>query len=127
MWQTMTALRNMREVLRPGGRLALLVPAYQFLFGTIDRLVGHHRRYTRTGLSAALTAAGFTIRDIYYMNSLGVFGWLLNNRIVKRREESPAQVLFYDKAVVPWLSRIERVIRPPFGLSLVAIAEKEKD
>ncbi len=119
------ALANMHHILGKGGRLALLVPAFQSLYGTIDRLVGHHRRYTKRGLGTKLTDAGFTIKDLYYLNSLGVLGWFLNNRLIKRREESPAQVKFYDSAVVPWLSRVERILRPPFGLSLIAVAERK--
>ena len=119
------ALSDMYTLLKPGNRLILLVPAFQFLFGTIDRIVGHHRRYSKRELSSRLIQAGFSIRGIYFMNCIAVFGWFLNNRVLKRREESPSQVALFDKCIAPWMQGIERVVRPPFGLSLIAIGEKK--
>lgn len=122
----MAALSNMFHMLGHGGRLALLVPAYQFLYGSIDRVVGHHRRYDKKELQNKLAGAGFAVEDLFYMNSLGVFGWFLNNRILKKDNESVPQVMAFDKLIVPWLRYAENISRPPFGLSLVAIAKKVK-
>ena len=49
------------------------------------------------------------------MNLLGTFGCFYNNRIIHRKEESLRQALLFDGAVVPWLSKIEKRIRPPLG------------
>jgi SAM-dependent methyltransferase len=119
------ALSNMFKILTRGGTLALLVPALPFLYGSIDRLVGHQRRYRKRELTEKLTRAGFSVSSIYFMNSIAVPGWFLTGRILKQREESPRQVWFYDSVVVPVLRRMERFIRPPFGLSLIVIARKE--
>jgi SAM-dependent methyltransferase len=116
------ALTRMFRLLRPGGFLTLLVPAFPFAFGVTDRLVGHYRRYRKHDLRERLTDAGFEIHDLFYMNSLALFGWFLNNRILKRGEHAPSQVIFYDSVIIPWLRVIERAQHPPFGLSLVAIA-----
>lgn len=118
------ALSNMFKVLGHGGQLALLVPSYQFLYGSIDRVVGHCRRYSRNELRKKIQDAGFAVEDLFYMNSIGVFGWFLNNRILKKENESPVQVRIFDKFFVPWLRYAEHIVRPPFGLSLVAIAKK---
>ncbi len=118
------ALAHMSTILGESGKLALLVPAFQSLYGSIDRLVGHHRRYEKQDLRRKLLAAGFTIHRLFYMNSLGALGWFVNNRILKRGSHNPSQVLFYDKFAVPLVRVIENMFKPPFGLSLVAIAEK---
>ncbi|MEN8262922.1 MAG: class I SAM-dependent methyltransferase [Nitrospirota bacterium] len=120
------ALLNMFETLKPGGHLALLVPAFQFAFGSIDRLVGHRRRYNRKDLSAKVIEAGFTLRSLHYMNFIALPGWFINNRVLKLEKESISQVLFFDRYIVPWLKKIENIISPPFGLSLVAICEKKR-
>lgn len=119
------ALSSMFNILKTGDKLVLLVPAYQFLYGSIDSIVGHHRRYSKKELLNILTKTGFSIKDIFFMNFIAVFVWFLNNRILKRQEESPAQVLLFDKFIVPWLQKVEHIRKPPFGLSLIAIGEKK--
>jgi SAM-dependent methyltransferase len=120
------ALSNMFDILSPGGHLALLVPSFQFVFGTIDELVGHKRRYNRKGLSEKLNGAGFEILELYYMNLIALPGWFLNNRVLKRNEESLPQVMLFDRFIVPWIKIVEGIIHPPFGLSLIAVCEKRK-
>jgi SAM-dependent methyltransferase len=55
------ALAEVARVLRPGGVLALSVPANPKLFGSSDVWAGHVRRYRRPELIEACTAAGFTV------------------------------------------------------------------
>lgn len=117
------ALKNIGHILAPGGRLLLIVPAIPALMGTVDRSLGHYRRYTRASVRSALAAAQYQVEHISYMNLLGIFGWLWNNRIIRREVGSPAQVIFYDRFIVPWLSKLERLFHPPVGLSLVCIAK----
>jgi SAM-dependent methyltransferase len=118
------ALDNMFSILTEGGKLILLVPAFQFMYGTIDRLVGHYRRYSKRDIETKLVTAGFYVKSISYMNCIAPFGWFLNNRILKKQEESLSQIIFYDRFVVPWLRKVEQIFIPPFGLSLVVVGEK---
>jgi len=60
------AVAELARVLRPGGRLLLSVPAYQWAWTDHDVRAGHHRRYTRPRLLAAVEAAawvGFLVLD----------------------------------------------------------------
>lgn len=120
----LAALSMMFTLLPRGGRLVIFVPAFQGLYGSIDRLIGHHRRYAKRELREKLTQTGFTILDLLFMNGIAPVGWWWNNRVMKRNEESPLQVMVFDRWVVPWLSKLERLWPPPFGLSLIALAEK---
>ncbi len=47
-------IRELARRIRPGGRLLLYLPAFDLLYSSMDRKVGHYRRYTRTGASALL-------------------------------------------------------------------------
>jgi SAM-dependent methyltransferase len=115
------ALKFMHSVLDPGGRAVILVPAFQFLFGTIDAKIGHFRRYRRHDLLPLMRAAGFTIEHSFYMNVIGMAGWFWNNRIRKINEEDAGQIQIFDRYIAPWAERVEQLLPPPVGLSLIAI------
>jgi SAM-dependent methyltransferase len=116
------ALRRLHASLAPGGRLLLLVPAHEWLYGAIDRAIDHHRRYERTGLEAKLREAGFQLEHTQFFNRLGVLGWYLNS-VILRRSRVPGLQLQLQNVLVPLL-RAERALHLPFGLSLVAVARR---
>ena len=118
------ALRHMYQALQPGGRLILLVPAHPRLYGTLDEVVGHFRRYERAGLREQVRDAGFSVQDCRYFNSVGAAGRYVIGRVRQQQETGAGQVRFYDRFVVPVLSRIERLAPPPFGQSLIVIGGK---
>ena len=62
------ALREMRRVIRPGGRLLLFVPTFMFLWGLQDEVSNHRRRYRLPELRRAVVAAGFEIERTTYAN-----------------------------------------------------------
>lgn len=117
------ALYNMAKILRPKGKLLLVVPAEPNLYGTLDRYLDHCRRYTRKGLSIKINKAGFEAKEIYYHNLLSAVGWFIGGRLLKSRVISKYQAILVDK-LVPLIAWAENKISPPFGLSLIAIAEK---
>ncbi len=119
------ALRGICESLQPGGRLILLVPAHPQLYGTLDEVVGHFRRYTRAEGREKMRAAGFTPLRCHYFNSVGAAGRYVIGRVRKQQETGQSQVRFYDRYVVPLLSRAERVVAPPFGQSLIVVGRKD--
>jgi SAM-dependent methyltransferase len=116
------AVRAMADALRPGGRLTLLVPAHPRLYGNLDRLYGHHRRYTRERLRRVVDEAGLELDDLYSFNLLGVPGWWLN-RFRSSPGISKTSLQAYEALLKLW-QPIERRRRPSWGLSLVAHARK---
>lgn len=119
-------LQKFNRILKPEGRLLLVVPAYQALYGSIDETVGHYRRYSKEELIEKVKEAGFVVEKVNRMNSLAVPVWFVVNRILRKKEQSPKMVLFYDQYVIPVLSKIEKLLPPPIGLSLVVRARKEE-
>ena len=115
------ALLNLRRLLRGKGHLILLVPALQALYGTVDIADGHHRRYARQALQHKLQRAGFRVVEMKYMNLLGALGWWWDGRFCKKRVHRKQALWLFDHLVPLW-KQLERWIRPPFGLSLVAVA-----
>jgi SAM-dependent methyltransferase len=118
------ALHGMASILAPAGVIVLLVPAFPALYGPIDRNLGHYRRYTRGSIARLAGATGLRIRKAHYMNAAGFFGWWMNSHIFKRGAQSERQIEIFDRYLVPLLSRVEGLARPPFGQSLFVVLEK---
>ena len=116
------ALKHMKHLLKKGGRVVIFVPALQAIYGTLDSLVDHHRRYNKKTLRAALQDAGFTVKDGYYMNMFGILTWFLAGRILKQKEFHKEACHMLDK-IVPALRKLESLGNPPLGQSLIMVAE----
>lgn len=113
------ALAEMAALVRPGGRVILLLPAFPALFGPVDRRLGHYRRYRRRGLRALAAAVGLAVERLEYVNCLGFFAWWLNARL-RRTSQSPRQIAVFDR-LAPSLERLERRIHLAFGQSLFSV------
>ena len=117
-------LRAASEILRAGGHLFLFVPAFQFLYGSLDRTFGHVRRYTRGDLIGKRRGVGYDVVTTRYMNVLGTLSWFMAGRVLRRRTLSPRAVAIADRTLVPLSATLERWVEPPFGQNLMVIARK---
>jgi SAM-dependent methyltransferase len=118
------ALRRMASVVAPGGHIVLLTPAFPSLYGPIDRNLGHHRRYSRGGIAKLARTAGLEPVKIHYVNAIGFFGWWANAHVWRREAQSAGQIRIFDRFVAPVSSRIESLVRPPFGQSLFVVLRR---
>lgn len=116
------ALRSAAGLVRPGGAVVVFVPAFNGAMSRFDRLIGHHRRYTRRTLAAALTAAGLDVERLHYVNSVGLISWFLLMRCARKIPRDGAALRCYDATVIRTVARFERRFRPPFGQSVFAVA-----
>ena len=117
------ALKNMAEVVCPGGVLIVLVPAFQALHGTLDVALGHYRRYNKKQLSQLGHQVGLTVDTLFYLNLFGLPGWWLNGKVLRRRI-LPRGMLDLYQLFVPLFKLTERLTGPPIGLSLVTVYRK---
>ncbi len=125
------ALDVFRTILVPRqGRLILVVPAHQALYGSMDRLADHCRRYSRRGLLAALAAHGFETLKARHFNLIGGLGWYLNAKLLPVKDLSaPAvnrQIRLFGTVVLPLARVVDALahgaLRIPFGQSLLVVA-----
>jgi SAM-dependent methyltransferase len=118
------ALRAFRGLLRPGGAVVLVVPAFPGAMSRFDRAIGHQRRYTRAVLSSALGQAGLHVERCHYVNAPGLLAWYVGMRLLGGRPKEGPLLTVWDRAVVPVERRIERYVRMPFGQSVFAVARR---
>ena len=119
-------LRTAATLLRPGARLVLFVPSLPFLYGTMDAQVDHQRRYTKTTLSEAVRSAGLKLERIEYFDFLGMVPWFLLGRVL-RHTTSGGGIPGYDRFAVPVCRAFDRLIGPPLGKNLIAVAGPLRD
>ena len=115
------ALRNIRSALAPGGRAVVLVPRGPDLFGTLDEVLGHRRRYTEESLRQLAAEAGFETREIRPFNRVGTPAWWWNGKVLRRRHFGLLQIAALN-LLTPLFRLVDRALPFP-PLSLVAILE----
>jgi len=77
------ALQNIRASLEKNGHAIVLVPSGPGLYGTLDKVLGHYRRYTRDQLVEACARAGFRVEKVLKFNRIGSPGWWWNGKVLK--------------------------------------------
>jgi hypothetical protein len=118
------ALVNIRSALSDDGHAIVLVPQGQWNYGTLDEVLGHHRRYSKAMLRQAAVAAGFKVKELVEFNRVGTIAWFVNGRIMRRRTFGLLQIWLLDK-LTPVLRLIDKALPLP-GLSLIAVLAPER-
>ena len=118
------ALSVMHAILGPGGHLVVYVPAGRCLYGTLDRALGHHRRYEASSLRRQMSHYG-RLETLFTMNLVGAPGWFVGSRLLRRQRLSGRMVALFN-VLTPLVAAFERRVKVPFGQSLVAGITKPK-
>ena len=119
----LAGLANIHGALAPGGRAVVLVPHGKEIFGSVDKALGHYRRYDAAELSAKMEQAGFRVERILEFNRISRPGWYWVGRLRKRPTISPIQVRLFDRLVWLW-RRLDRWLPWP-PTSIIAVGVKE--
>jgi hypothetical protein len=106
--------------------LLLFVPALPWLFGSLDEVVQHRRRYTRAALRTLMSSAELAIEELTYFDLAGVIPWFVAARILRLRTVTGPTARLYDRLVVPVGERLERHAKPPIGKNLLCVAVKPR-
>src|SRR5450631_2670376 len=85
-----TAIENAKTLLRIGGKLVVLVPAIPRLYNTLDRHLGHFRRYTKTELRELIEKAGLKFGGCRYFNAAAIPVWWYSGSLLKDEIVTPS-------------------------------------
>ncbi|MBZ5611407.1 MAG: glycosyltransferase [Acidobacteriia bacterium] len=117
------AIGSAASMLKKGGSMVVLVPQGPALFGSLDRALGHRRRFSQADLRALLARHGLAVKQMYQLNKIGTPGWWLYGKVLRRKHINKLMLKIFDKTVWIW-RRIDGLL-PWRGLSLIAVAVKE--
>ena len=98
----------------------MLSPAHPWLFTPFDAAIGHYRRYTRKTL-AALAPPTLVQERLDYLDSAGLLLSLGNRLFLKSAHPTAAQILLWDRRVVPVSRVLDPLLRRRAGKSVLAI------
>ena len=108
------------RVLRPGGRLIVLAPAYQALYSPFDKAIGHYRRYDRRSLMAC-SPPSCRLEKADYLDCVGVIASSANKAVLKQSVPALWQMMLWDKFMIPVSKVLDPLLGYQLGKSVVAV------
>ena len=126
-------VRQVYDLLEPGGYFVASVPAYQWLWSAHDVIHMHYRRYTKRTFRDLLENVGFTSIKFSYFNTF-LFPLAALKRLTQKNTD-PKNIrsivdpvpsvlnIVFDK-IFSAESTLLKKISLPFGVSVVAICRK---
>jgi SAM-dependent methyltransferase len=119
------AIRQIAGKLRAGGTLLIYVPAFALLYTSMDRKVGHLRRYKRRDLGVKVAAAGLTIETSEYVDSLGFLATLAYRFAGSEAGDINRGALrIYDRLAFPVSRCTDRILKRVIGKNILMVASK---
>ena len=133
------AIAELARVLKPGGTLAVTVPAWlaeRICWAITDEYHapfvegGHQRIYTEAGLRSQLRDAGLEPGGAHHAHALHAPYWWLKCAVGPKNDDNPLvkayhQLLVWDITKAPFVTRAaDTVLNPLIGKSIVIYAKK---
>ena len=117
------AVENLNKLLKKRGILLLVLPAHPKIYGSLDKHVGHFRRYEMNKLLSLLKSHNFDIILSKRINIIGALGWWFSGKVLKNTFVDLDKLSFFNK-IAPFVLPIEDIIGTPIGISILVVAQK---
>lgn len=117
------AISNANKLLKNGGNLIILVPAYQFLYNQYDKELFHFKRYVKNEVIEIFKKNNFEIINSFYFNAFGILGWFVSGKISKSKSIPSSQMNLFNKIVFV-AKLIDKIFFNKIGLSTIIIGQK---
>ncbi len=118
-----SVVAEMAEALAPGGVIIAYVPAFMLLYNSVDKQIGHHRRYTAESLKALFS--NLRVVHCEYADSLGFFAGLAFKAFDNGSGQvSKSAITLYDTFAFPISRILDAGFRHLLGKNVLIVAEK---
>ena len=119
------ALRHLARKIRLGGSVLVYVPAFSILYTSMDRKVGHLRRYRKRELGHKVREAGLAVREAEYVDSLGFFATLAYRAFGSDAGDiNRAALRTYDRWIFPASRLLDVAAKHVLGKNVLLVAER---
>ncbi len=116
-------LKRAHSLLRPGGKIGIIVPAIPGLYGSLDAKTGHYRRYRKQALASLVEQAGFEVTDLHYFDTVGVLPYWASIKLGSMPALSDRTTMLFDNVLVPMSKLVHRTWKSvPIGKNLLLVA-----
>lgn len=115
-------LKLAKKQLKPNGKAIVIVPSMPRLYGSVDSLSGHQRRFTFNELRQVAELSGFEVESIRYFNPIAIAPYWFLYRVIGMKSVGSRQLGIYDRILVPVAYQTMRLFngRIP-GVNLIAV------
>jgi len=120
-----TEVNKAIALLKPHGYLIILSPAFQSLYSSFDKAIGHFRRYDKKSLKAVANDQVTTIKTIYLDSCSCLLSWG-NKLMMKQSYPTSRQIKIWDKVFVPLSRMTDRLVSYNFGKSILGVWKKNE-
>lgn len=123
-------LKEANRIAKQNGYMLITVPAFQFLWSSVDSAAGHRCRYNIKNLQQELNASGWHLINYTYYQFF-LFPVLLFSRFLNRKSKPqmehkpPAWINYLFKKINLLEVKLLGGVKLPFGSSLVVLAQKK--
>lgn len=122
----LTIMKDLYSKLSGGGEILIYVPAFNCLYGPLDELAGHYRRYTKSAMVKLMKQAGFKIESARYVDCIGFFASLYFKYFgSKDGVFRSGNILFYYKYIFPVSRFFDKIFYPFMGKNLLVRGRKK--
>lgn len=108
-------------------RVVIYSPALESIYGELDRVSGHWRRYSLSSIRATVKQAGMQIAYAEYFDLLSVGPYWFSNRVLGRKMIGAHSAALYDRVFIRVTRNIHSKFRPPLGKSVLCVAAPMTD
>jgi glycosyltransferase involved in cell wall biosynthesis len=115
-------LQLAKERCTAGGSVVIFGPAHEILYGELDRVSGHWRRFSKAGLERDFRASGYEITFSRYLDPVGAFAYFAGSRLGGVSSLSSPMLWVFERILLPTSILVNHATGRFFGKNVLTVA-----